>query len=117
MAKLMPHFVRILLPHRRIQSRKVESLGSELSTLSPSLRSYDVSGEIGGISGFVPLRVGKERELFMVATSQINHPLMAVLLDLSAEELGFQQLGALRVECDVLTFQRLLCLIQTESFK
>ena len=61
MAKLMPHFVRRLLPHRRIQSRKVESLGSELSSLSPALRSYDVSGEIGGISGFAPLRESRSR--------------------------------------------------------
>ena len=112
MAKLMPDFVRRLLPHRKIQCRRFDALGSELSTLNPS-RSYDVSSERGGIDGFVPLRVGKERELFMVATAHINHPLMAVLLDLSAEELGFQQLGALRVECDVLTFRRLLCLIQT----
>jgi hypothetical protein len=114
MAKI-PHFFRRLRPRRRIHLKGNEALGSELSTLNSS-RSCEVSAE-RGVSGFVPLRVGKERELFMVATGHINHPLMAVLLDLSAEELGFQQIGVLRVECDVLSFQRILCLIERESFK
>ena len=57
MAKLMPHFVRRLLPHRKIQCRRFEAMGSELSTLNPS-RSYDVSSERGGIDGFIPLHGG-----------------------------------------------------------
>nr|UXW62837.1 putative auxin-responsive protein SAUR71 [Pinus koraiensis] len=112
MAKI-PHFVRRLMRRRRISWKRYEALRSELSSLNPS-RSYEVSAE-RSLSGFVPLRVGKERELFMVSTSHINHPLMAVLLDLSAEELGFEQIGALRVDCDVLSFQRMLFLIEREN--
>ena len=47
----------------------------------------------------------------MVATGHMNHPLMAVLLETSAEELGFKQTEALRVLCDEVSFQRLLSLI------
>jgi hypothetical protein len=61
--------------------------------------------------------VGKERKRFMVATGHMNHPLMAVLLEItSVEEMGFQRSGALRVACDELSFQRLLCLMEREAF-
>jgi hypothetical protein len=116
MAK-MPHFVRKLLLHRRIQWSKYEPMGShEPGTPNPPL-SYEVSAEKRGVSGgFVPVLVGKERKRFMVATGHMNHPLMAVLLETSAEEMGFQRSGALRVACDEVSFQRLLCLMEREAF-
>jgi SAUR family protein len=65
---------------------------------------------------FVPVFVGNERKKFMVATGHMNHPLIVVLLETSAEEMGFEQSGALRVACEEVSFQRLLCLIEREAF-
>jgi hypothetical protein len=94
--------------------RKYEVLGSHEPATPNPLRSDEVSAEIRGFGeGFVPVLVGKERKRFMVATGHMNHPLMAVLLETSAEELGFEQIGALRVVCDEESFQRLLSVIRS----
>jgi hypothetical protein len=47
----------------------------------------------------------------MGATGHMNHPLMAVLLETSTDELGFEQNGALRVVCDEVKLQRLISVI------
>jgi hypothetical protein len=52
----------------------------------------------------------------MVAIGHMNHPLMAVLLETSAEDLGFEQSGAMRVACDEVSFQRLLSVIRGQPF-
>jgi hypothetical protein len=68
------------------------------------------------MDSFVHVLVGNERNRFMVATGHMNHPLNAVLLQRSAEEMVFEQSGAPRVACDEVSFQRLLCSIERGFF-
>ncbi|KAK1307678.1 hypothetical protein QJS10_CPA09g00957 [Acorus calamus] len=53
--------------------------------------------------GYVPMLVGKERrrERFAVRVEVFNHPCMAELLDMAAQEFGYEQKGILKLPCDV----------------
>lgn len=117
MAKIIHFLRRLLLPKVRYQRRKYEILASGETATPYPLRTYEVSDESeGSVSeGFVPILVGKERKRFMVAVRDINHPLMATLLQISAES-GFEQSGAVRVVCDVVSFRRMLSLMESEPF-
>lgn len=56
--------------------------------------------------GYVPMLVGrgKERERVLVHTNLFKHPCFVVLLEMAAEELGYDQRGILRIPCSVELF-------------
>ncbi|KAJ4754843.1 SAUR-like auxin-responsive protein family [Rhynchospora pubera] len=61
--------------------------------------------------GHVPVHVGEATEppqRFTVRAEMLNRPIFVGLLERTAQELGFQQTGALRILCTVSLFQRLL---------
>ncbi|KAK4794569.1 hypothetical protein SAY86_012563 [Trapa natans] len=63
----------------------------------------------GGVpAGHVPIYVGEEMERFLVYAELLNHPVLAGLLDKSAQEYGYEQKGALRIPCHVAVFERIL---------
>ncbi|KAK1284358.1 hypothetical protein QJS10_CPB21g01104 [Acorus calamus] len=53
--------------------------------------------------GYVPMLVGRERrrERFVVRVEVFNHPCMAELLDMASQEFGYEQMGILKIPCDV----------------
>ncbi|CAO2826041.1 unnamed protein product [Amaranthus hypochondriacus] len=59
-------------------------------------------------SGHVPVYVGEEMERFNVSADLMNHPVFVRLLNISAQEYGYEQKGALRIPCNVVVFERIL---------
>ena len=65
--------------------------------------------------GYVPMVVGgnetwEEEEMFLVHVKYLKEPCIAALLELAAEQFGYQQ-GVLRVPCDVHSFRHTINLI------
>lgn len=61
--------------------------------------------------GHVPVHVGEAMEppeRFTIQVEMLNQPIFVGLLDRTAQELGYQQAGALRILCAVSSFRRLL---------
>ncbi|KAK4804471.1 hypothetical protein SAY86_004288 [Trapa natans] len=59
-------------------------------------------------AGFVPVYVGEEMERFVVNAELLNHPVLVGLLEMSAQEYGYEQKGPLKIPCHVLVFERVL---------
>lgn len=61
--------------------------------------------------GYVPMLVGysgRERERVLVHRKHFGHPDFAVLLEMAANEFGYEQQGILQIPCDVEFFKRLV---------
>ncbi|CAJ2656992.1 unnamed protein product [Trifolium pratense] len=56
--------------------------------------------------GHVPVYVGEEMVRFVVHAEVLNHPVFVNLLNMSAQEYGYQ--GVLRIPCRVVVFERIL---------
>ena len=89
-------------------------------TSSPTYQRLRSSNERGDGWLFserqIPLLVGTDSEAMerlTVHLKLINHPSLAYLLDESANELGYNQQGLLRIWCDVGRFQEMLDRIST----
>lgn len=66
--------------------------------------------------GCVPVLVGfKEMERFVVHTKLFKHPRITALLDMAAQEFGYEQKGILRIPCDVEHFRQVLEVISMEN--
>ncbi|KAK1393160.1 Auxin-responsive protein SAUR41 [Heracleum sosnowskyi] len=58
--------------------------------------------------GHLPVYVGEESERFIVNAELLNHPVFMKLLNISAQEYGYEQKGVLRIPCHVLVFEKVL---------
>ncbi|KAJ3694072.1 hypothetical protein LUZ60_009552 [Juncus effusus] len=60
--------------------------------------------------GFVPILVGKEKEMekIMVHTKLFKNPIFQILLEMAVDEFGYEQRGILRIPCAVEQFRRVL---------
>ncbi|KAG9439507.1 hypothetical protein H6P81_019672 [Aristolochia fimbriata] len=60
--------------------------------------------------GYVPVLVGSEKKMerVLIHTKQFRHPYFAVLLDMAADEFGYEQQGILRIPCDVEYFRQVV---------
>ncbi|GAB2285585.1 hypothetical protein Dimus_020031 [Dionaea muscipula] len=61
--------------------------------------------------GYVPVMVGDYegvREKFMVRTQYMTQPSIVALLELSADEFGYQHQGMLQISCDPDTFREII---------
>ncbi|MQM08352.1 hypothetical protein Taro_041213 [Colocasia esculenta] len=60
--------------------------------------------------GYVPMLVGREgaAERLLVRAELLNHPAVAGLLEMAAQEFGYRQHGVLRIPCDVEAFHRVV---------
>ena len=56
----------------------------------------------------MPVYVGDESERFVVNAELLNHPVFMKLLNISAQEYGYEQKGVLRIPCHVLVFERVM---------
>lgn len=56
----------------------------------------------------MPVYVGEESERFVVNAELLNHPVFMKLLNISAQEYGYEQKGVLRIPCHVLVFEKVL---------
>ncbi|XP_038986465.1 auxin-responsive protein SAUR71-like [Phoenix dactylifera] len=59
--------------------------------------------------GCVPVLVGlEEMERFEVRTKLFKHPCITALLEMAAQEFGYEQKGILRIPCDAEHFRQVL---------
>ncbi|XAR52810.1 hypothetical protein NMG60_11021086 [Bertholletia excelsa] len=67
--------------------------------------------------GQVPLMVGKDEEMkrVLVPARLMNHPYIVGLLEISAGEYGYDQPGAIKVQCDVQSFKRMIGIISKDK--
>ncbi|KAL9230853.1 hypothetical protein vseg_006148 [Gypsophila vaccaria] len=63
-------------------------------------------------TGHVPVYVGEEMARFVVSAELMNHHVFVKLLNMSAQEYGYQQKGALRIPCNVVVFENILRVIR-----
>ncbi|URD98463.1 Auxin responsive protein [Musa troglodytarum] len=70
-------------------------------------------GEDRVAKGYVPVVVGVGKELrrFVVSVRAFKHPCFVGLLEMAAQEFGFQQKGVLRIPCDAQHFEQVFRLI------
>ncbi|KAK1305036.1 hypothetical protein QJS10_CPB11g01550 [Acorus calamus] len=63
-------------------------------------------------SGYVPVMVGsgreEEMERFVVHTKHFKHPCIVILLEMAAQEFGYEQQGILKIPCDVEHFRSVI---------
>ena len=83
------------------------------------LRSTNEAGIEGSVrKGYVPLLVGTSNKAMVRLTipiKLINHPSLAYLLDESANELGYNQQGLLRIWRDIGKFKQMLDSLSTRQ--
>lgn len=67
--------------------------------------------------GKVPVLVGEGEvmERLHIPTKLINHPYIVVLLEMSANEFGYQQQGALKIPCDADCLRRSIQMISKQK--
>lgn len=68
-------------------------------------------GDDGARKGYVPLMVGAAEELserVMVPMKLIDHPYIVELLEMSADEFGYQNGGLIKIQYDVHCFKRMV---------
>lgn len=86
------------------------------------LRSdYDIQEKDETIrKGYVPIVVGNHEEVMekiLIPMKLIKHPYVITLLDFSANELGYNQEGTLRILCQVESFKRMIYIISTIHYQ
>ncbi|KAJ1260727.1 hypothetical protein BS78_10G254600 [Paspalum vaginatum] len=87
----------------------------KLATVTPSASGSSRSGTGGRSSvprGSFAVYVGEEMRRFVIPTEYLGHWAFAELLREAEEEFGFRHEGALRIPCDVETFEGILRLVQ-----
>jgi len=65
--------------------------------------------------GFLVVYVGEERRRFVISANILSHSVFRMLLNKSAEEFGFKHEGGLNIACEVVFFEHLLWLIETND--
>jgi SAUR family protein len=89
---------RAMKPRRNNTHRRSDSTKEPLTDFPPE--HSDVP------EGHVPVYVGEEMVRFIVTAELLNHPVFVNLLNISAQEYGYQ--GVLRIPCRVVVFERVL---------
>lgn len=90
----------------------------KLATVTPSSASGGKGGGGGGGGrssvprGSFAVYVGEEMRRFVIPTEYLGHWAFAELLREAEEEFGFRHEGALRIPCDVESFEGILRLVQ-----
>ncbi|CAM8955623.1 unnamed protein product [Rhodiola kirilowii] len=113
---------RILKKWRRIadssKNNKNTSSSKGISFLKRTLSLNN--NNVGGSSDMVPkgylsVCVGEEMTKFHIPMDYLRHQAFGLLLREAEEEFGFQQMGVLRIPCDVCVFESILKVIETKQ--
>jgi len=65
--------------------------------------------------GYLVVYVGEERCRFVIKAKYLSYPVFKALLNKSAEEYGYEHKGGLEIACEVVFFEHLLYLIETND--
>jgi hypothetical protein len=91
------------------------SSSSELEELDEVDRPAEESPPYDVPRGFLAVYVGREKKRFVISANYLNHAIFRMLLEKSAEELGFEHKGGLPIACDASFFEHLLWLIESND--
>lgn len=99
------------LRRRNSLSRSGRSSSSDLESddESPDSPPSDVP------EGFLAVYVGRERQRFVISAEFLKNEVFKLLLEKSAEELGFEHKGGLPIACEAAFFEHLLWLMETKD--
>ncbi|CAN4084558.1 unnamed protein product [Withania somnifera] len=95
---------------------RMRSFGSKEKKLSTdyvrrSDDDHERNDHVNIRKGYIPVLVGnedQEMERMMIPMKLLKDPCIVTLLDMSAHELGYNQPGTLRIQCQVEHFKRIL---------
>ena len=65
--------------------------------------------------GYLVVYVGEGRCRFVIKAKYLSYPVFKALLNKSAEEYGYEHKGGLEIACEVVFFEHLLYLIETND--
>ncbi|KAL2318244.1 hypothetical protein Fmac_032120 [Flemingia macrophylla] len=85
-------------------------------------RTLSLSEREGGSSNVVPkgylvVCVGEELKRFTIPTKYLGHQAFEILLREAKKEFGFQQIGVLRIPCEVAVFESILKMVKGKEDK
>jgi hypothetical protein len=86
-----------------------------VADLSDSDDDSDDSAPQDVPEGYLVVYVGEERRRFVIKAKYLSHPVFKALLNKSAEEYGYEHKGGLEIACEVVFFENLLYLIETND--
>lgn len=86
-----------------------DSQFTQTSAANPKSESMDQAPPgLSSPRGYLPVYVGDDNMKYMIKAKHLNNPLVADLLERSAEEHGYSQSGALKIWCDAEVFESVL---------
>ncbi|XP_061355959.1 auxin-responsive protein SAUR72-like [Gastrolobium bilobum] len=83
--------------------------------LKRTLSFTDVSSNDIVPKGFLAVCVGKELKRFIIPTDYLRHQAFEMLLREAEEEFGFQQVGVLKIPCQVSVFEEILKMVEDKK--
>ncbi|KAJ7560350.1 hypothetical protein O6H91_04G125800 [Diphasiastrum complanatum] len=114
--KLVTKLSKLSRPSRTVSGRSSSSSARSTST-SWDLSDFedDLEAAVDVPQGHLGLYVGREKRRFVVKTEYLNHSLFRALLDKAAEEFGFEHQGGLVIPCEVVLFEHLLWMLDSQD--
>ncbi|CAL0333021.1 unnamed protein product [Lupinus luteus] len=67
--------------------------------------------------GYLAVCVGEELKRFIIPTEHLSHQAFQILLRETEEEFGFEQVGVLRIPCEVSVFESILKMVEGKKNK
>lgn len=83
--------------------KRTLSLSSDNSAREASSKSVP--------KGYLAVAVGEEQKRYVIPTEYLSHQAFHILLRQAEEEFGFQQIGVLRIPCQVSVFETILKMV------
>ncbi|MCD9561325.1 hypothetical protein HAX54_020382 [Datura stramonium] len=91
---------------------RMRSFGSRENKISTDYVRRSDDDQVNIRKGYIPVLVGNEDqeilEKVMLPMRLMKDPCIVTLLDMSAHELGYNQPGTLRIQCQLEHFKRIL---------
>ena len=100
------------------RSFKLWRMGKEANSPPAYVRlTGDETRKDRACKGKVPVLVGggEVMERLMIPTKMIKHPYIVALLEMPANEFGYQQHGTIKIPCDVERLRRTIEMISKEK--
>lgn len=98
---------RSLLTYKRINGPS-SSFSESVATYEPSYRRWCDSHSDKIPRGYLPVYVGPDEKRYIIPMVYLSMPDFVSLMEIAAEEFGFQQEGGLKIPCDKEDFEEIL---------
>ncbi|OIW14361.1 hypothetical protein TanjilG_15715 [Lupinus angustifolius] len=113
---------------KQANSSKTNNTNTNNNTSSKSIkflkRTLSLSEHEEGVSnnnvvpkGYLAVSVGENLKRFIIPNEYLTHQAFQILLREAEEEFGFQQIGVLRIPCEVSVFENILKIVERKKNK